>query len=87
MGMRSSRDEVRHRLVVDAVEGERRVLDDERDADRGDQRREPGRLSQRLYATRSIEALKSEPDHDHDERDARPPITTDVLEASSSPRR
>ena len=42
-----ARDEVRHGPVVDAVERERDVLDDERHADGGDQRRQPRRVPQR----------------------------------------
>ena len=65
-----ARDEVRHRLVVDAVEREPDVLDDERHADRGDQRREPWRVAQRLVGDpldRGVE--EREAGHDHDERE------------------
>ena len=64
-----ARDERRHRVEVDAVERERDVLDDERHADRGDQRREPRRAAQPPVGDELDPGVHDrEHDHDHDER-------------------
>ena len=66
-GLRA-RDEVRHRLEVDAVDGERDVLDDERHADGRDQRGQPGRVAQRLVRD-ALDARVDEREHRHRDRE------------------
>src|SRR5262245_56288607 len=66
-GLRA-RDEVRHGLEVDAVDGEGDVLDDERHAHSRDQRRQPGRVAQRLGGD-ALDAGVDEREHRHRDRE------------------
>ena len=64
------RDEVRDGLEVDAVERKRDVLDDERDADGGDQRREPRRVAERLVRD-ALDGRVEEREERHRDRERR----------------